>query len=115
MCGNELVSESASENNFRKGVHLFNKLVNLDLRLASSVRNTMYLDQYLAAYYEASPAKAEAEAVCFSASFDGKGLPKVKKPKVSSGNLKARRGKGEKAGTVPGAQCTRYCSILSRS
>ncbi|MCB9041698.1 MAG: ISKra4 family transposase [Lewinellaceae bacterium] len=95
----ELVGESASENDFRESVHLFNKLLNLDLRWESSVRNTMHLGQYVEAYYKANPAKAESEEVCFSASFDGKGVPKVKKPKTCSGNPKARRGKGEKPGT----------------
>jgi len=95
----ELVGESASENDFRESVHLFNKLLNLDLRWESSVRNTLHLGQYVEAYYEANPAKAEAEGVCFSASFDGKGVPKVKKPKACLGNPKARLGKGEKPGT----------------
>jgi len=95
----ELVGESASENDFRESVHLFNKLLNLDLRWESSVRNTLHLGQYVEAYYEANPAKAEPESVCFSASFDGKGVPKVKKPKACLGNPKARRGKGEKPGT----------------
>ena len=80
-------------------MHLFNKLLKLDLRWESSVRNTLHLGQYGEAYYEAHPAKAAPEAVCFSASFDGKGVPKVKKPKVCPGNPKARRGKGEKPGT----------------
>jgi hypothetical protein len=95
----ELVGESASENDFRESVHLFNKLLNLDLRWESSVRNTMQLGEYVEAYYEANPAKSEPAAVCFSASFDGKGVPKVKKPKACPGNPKARRGKGEKPGT----------------
>lgn len=95
----ELVGESASENDFRESVHLFNKLLNLDLRWESSVRNTMHLGKYVEAYYEVSPAKAEPEAVCFSASFDGKGVPKVKTPEARAGNPKARRGKGEKPGT----------------
>lgn len=95
----ELVGESASENDFRESVRLFNKLLNLDLRWEYSVRNTMHLGQYVEAYYEANPAKAEPEAVCFSASFDGKGVPKVKKAKARPGNPKARRGKGEKPGT----------------
>lgn len=95
----ELVGESASENDFRESIHLLNKLLNLDLRWESSVRNTLHLGQYVEAYYKANPAQAEPEGMCFSASFDGKGVPKVKKPKACTGNPKARRGKGEKPGT----------------
>jgi len=95
----ELVGESASENDFRESVHLFNKLLNLDLRWESSVRNAIRLGKKVEAYYKANKAKPAAEVVCFSTSFDGKGVPKVKTPKARSGNPKARRGKGEKPGT----------------
>ena len=95
----ELVGESASENDFRESVHLFNKLLGLDLRWESSARNAIGLGEYVEAYYESNQAEAQPEAVCFSASFDGKGVPKVKVPKAQDGNPKARRKKGEKNGT----------------
>jgi len=94
----ELVGESASESDFRESVKLFNKLLGLDLRWESSVRNAAHLGDQVEAYYQAHPSEVEVEAVCFSASFDGKGVPKVKKPKERPGNPKARLGKGEKAG-----------------
>ena len=95
----ELVGESASENDFRESVHLFNKLLGLDLRWESSARNAIRLGEHVEAYYKANQAEAQPEAVCFSASFDGKGVPKVKVPKAQDGNPKARRKKGEKNGT----------------
>ena len=99
----ELVGESASENDFRESVSLLNKLLGLGLSWESSVRNATRLGKEVEAYYEANKAAPEPEAVCFSASFDGKGVPKVKAPQAREGNPKARKGKGEKNGTKQAA------------
>lgn len=99
----EFVGESASENDFRESVSLFNRLLGLDLHWESSVRNASRLGKQVEAYYEANKAAPEPEAVCFSASFDGKGVPKVKTPQTRSGNPKARKGKGEKTGVKQSA------------
>lgn len=98
----ELVGESASENDFKESVRLLNKLLDLGLSGKSSERNAGHLGPVVEAFYSSKEVSAEQEAVCFSASFDGKGVPKIKSKQEqrTEGNPKKRLGKGEKKGVM---------------
>lgn len=96
----ELIGENASENDFRESVRMLNKLLNLNLSAKTSARNADHLGSIVDRYYEHKPADTEEDNVCFSASFDGKGVPKIKDTKEQKANPKARKGKGEKDGTM---------------
>ena len=95
----EMIGENASENDFRESVRIFNKLLHLDLSGKSSERNSNRLGALVDAFYEQQPKDEEYGEKCFSASFDGKGVPKIKKKKELDGNPKKHLGKGEKKGT----------------
>jgi len=94
----ELVGESSSENDFRNSVSLLNKLLKLGLSGKASQRNASFLGDQVGQYYDRKSIELETTAVCFSASFDGKGVPKIVKPLSPTGNPKKRLGKGEKKG-----------------
>ncbi len=94
----ELVGENASESDFRESTRLLNKLLGLKLSGKSSERNTERLGPMVELFYESQAIEIEEGAVCFSASFDGKGVPKIKDKKQAEGNPKKRLGKGEKQG-----------------
>lgn len=94
----ELIGENASENDHRESVRLLNKLLDLNLSGKSSQRNGERLGCLVESYYESGGKQIEEDAVCFSASFDGKGVPKIKKKEQPKGNPKERLGKGEKQG-----------------
>ena len=94
----ELVGENASESDFRESVRMLNKLLNLNLSGKSSERNAEGLGTLVASYYENKEREVEEEAtMCFSASFDGKGVPKIKR-KEQQKNPGKRLKKGEKNG-----------------
>lgn len=98
----ELVGESSSENDFEESVRLLNKLLGLGLSGKSSERNAWHLGPVVETFYSTKEVEKEHGAVCFSASFDGKGVPKIR-PKAGSGlgvNPKKRLGKGEKKGVM---------------
>lgn len=94
----ELVGENAAENDFCESVRLLNKLLGLKLSGKSSERNSGHLGPLVGSFYESQAVEVEEGALCFSASFDGKGVPKIKKKKEQEGNPKKRLGKGEKQG-----------------
>lgn len=94
----EWVGENASENNFAESVKLLNKVLRLNLSGKSSQRNVDSLGPYVDSYYESLPKEAEKESICFSASFDGKGVPKIVEKQVREGNPKKRLSPGEKKG-----------------
>lgn len=96
----ELLGENASENDFRESVRMLNKLLNLNLSGKTSARNADHLGSFADKYYEDKTVDMEEDALCFSASFDGKGVPKIKDAQQQQGNPKARKGKGEKDGTM---------------
>ena len=96
----ELIGENASESDFRESVRMLNKLLNLNLSGKTSARNADHLGRLVDQYYEQKPADIEEDALCFSSSFNGKGVPKIKDAKEKKGNPKARKGKGEKDGTM---------------
>ena len=95
----ELVGENAAENDFRQSVHVLNKLLDLGLSGKSSERNAGRLGDVVEGYYEEKVIEPESPNVCFSASFDGKGVPKIKAKTGAEGNPKKRLGRGEKRGT----------------
>jgi len=95
----KLLGENASENNFNESVNLLNKLLGLNLSGKMSERNVSHLGSYVDSYYTQNPVAISISPVCFSASFDGKGVPKIKNAIAKKGNPKSRLGKGEKRGT----------------
>lgn len=98
----ELVGENASENDFGESVRVLNKLLGLGLSGKSSERNACHLGPVVEAFYVSKEVARQEEAVCFSASFDGKGVPKIKSrsEQPAEGNPKKRLGKGEKKGVM---------------
>jgi len=96
----EFLAENASENDFWESVGMLNKLLNLSLSGKASAQNAGHLGKLVDQYYEHKAADVEEDALCFSGSFDGKGVPKIKDAKEKKGNPKARKGKGEKNGTM---------------
>lgn len=97
----EILGESASEGDYRESVRVVNKVLDLGLSEKLSERNSTNLGVLVEDFYSQHPVKEETSAVCFSASFDGKGVPKIKKKVIVNGeviidNPKKRLGKGEK-------------------
>lgn len=95
----EIMGDSAAETNYMESVRVLNEVLSLGLSNKSSERNITDIGQAVSSFYVASSVAANFEAVCYSASFDGKGIPKIKS-KTSDINdgkdPKARLGKGEK-------------------
>jgi hypothetical protein len=75
----EILIESASESDYTESVRVLNSLLDLNISAKHSERNMSKLGGLADAFYEDIPIKKESEPVCFSASFDGKGVPKIKK------------------------------------
>ena len=98
----ELVGEGSSENDFKESVRLLNDLLDLGLSGKSSERNGGHLGPVVEVFYSSKAIGQEHETVCFSASFDGKGVPKIKSKSEQQveGNPKKRLGKGEKKGVM---------------
>ena len=112
----ELVGESSSENDFKESVRLLNALLNLGLSGKSSERNAGHLGPVVELFYGSKAIEQELEAVCFSASFDGKGVPKIKQKseQLIEGNPKKRLGKGEKRGIMEMATVSVTSSFTPR-
>lgn len=96
----ELIGLNASENDFRESVKVVNKLLGLNLSGKSSERNAGRLGVEVESYYEEKELGTRTDAVCFSATFDGKGVPKIKGAEKQAGNPKKKKGKGEKKGVM---------------
>ena len=94
----ELVSSNASQTNFRESVQTMNSLLDLGLNGTSSERAINHLGEEVTAFYEQKVVKKPSGAVCFSASFDGKGVPKIKPIDKTKPKETKRLGKGEKRG-----------------
>jgi len=94
----EWLGDSASESDYRESVVLLNKILGLSLNGSLSKRNINRLGSYVDPYYESVDKVPIPDALCFSASFDGKGVPKIKPLTASSDNPKKRLSKGEKLG-----------------
>jgi len=96
----ELIGTNASENDFRESVRTVNSLLGLNLSGKSSERNSSRLGIVIDSYYDKKEVEPRTDAICFSATFDGKGVPKIKEAKAKEGNPKKRLGKGEKKGVM---------------
>jgi hypothetical protein len=112
----EILLESASESDYSESVRVLNRLLDLKISAKHSERNMSKLGCLADAFYDDIPIEKESEPVCFSASFDGKGVPKIKEkiekktskkvataksdtdvsPSSTADNPKKRLGKGEK-------------------
>ena len=94
----ELVGENSSETDYRESVRMMNALLDLGLSGKSSERNVERLGDYVEGFYGLGSFQTEEEGICFSAGFDGKGVPKIKPSKEIRGNPKDRLQRGEKRG-----------------
>ena len=74
----EIVGENAAESDYKESVRVLNKLLNLGLSGKSSERNIGHIGVDVDAYYASKRLEKAVSPVCFSASFDGKGVPKIK-------------------------------------
>jgi hypothetical protein len=92
----EMTGANASETNFRESVRLMNGLLDLGLSDAGSKRNAENLGSEVGQYYEQKESPLPVGPVCFSASFDGKGVPKIKRKDKGQPKEIKRLGKGEK-------------------
>jgi hypothetical protein len=112
----EIVGESAAESDYKESVRVLNKLLNLGLSGKSSERNIGHIGVDVESYYESKKIEKVVLPVCFSASFDGKGVPKIKTKvdgKVES-NPKKRLGKGEKKGIMEMATVSVTSSFMPK-
>lgn len=94
----ELVGSQACHINFRTSVELLNKLLKLGLSGTGSERNIGVLGKTVEAYYEEKQVEKLSEPVCYSASFDGKGVPKIIESEQKQVREIKRLNKGEKKG-----------------
>jgi len=96
----ELLGSNGSEVDYRESVRLINDLLGLSISGKASERNVNRLGQYGDAYYEQKKVVPIESPRHFSASFDGKGVPKIKKKKATEPSRLKRLGKGEKRGIM---------------
>jgi hypothetical protein len=94
----ELAGESASQDNYRESIKVLDSLLELGLSGTASERNVNRLGQIVDEYYEQKQVPEPEGPVCFCASFDGKGVPKIKTKDKDSPKQMGRLGKGEKRG-----------------
>lgn len=94
----ELASANATQTNYRESVKTLNSLLNLGLSDVGSERNINYLGEEVESYYEQKSPEKPKGPVCFSASFDGKGVPKIKPIDKTKPRETKRLGRGEKRG-----------------
>ena len=94
----ELVNNNSTQINFRASVQTMNSLLNLGLTGTSSERSINYLGEEVDAYYAQKPIEQPTKAVYYCASFDGKGVPKIKPLDKSKPRETKRLSKGEKRG-----------------
>jgi hypothetical protein len=92
----ELIGENASETDFRESVRMMNTLLNLNLSATGSERCVSRLGNQVEAYYDQKDVSQPEGVVHYSASFDGKGVPKI--VPQDAAKSKERLGKGEKRG-----------------
>lgn len=92
----ELVGESASETDFRESVRVMNSLLHLNLSGTGSERCVGRLGNHVEDYYAQKAVVQPEGVVHYSASFDGKGVPKIVSCCSDKGS--ERLGKGEKRG-----------------
>jgi len=94
----ELVSSNSTQTNFRESVQTMNSLLGLGLNGTSSERSINHLGQTVDAYYSQKRIEKPLGPVFFCASFDGKGVPKIKPIDKTKSRETKRLNKGEKRG-----------------
>lgn len=94
----ELVGSNAAQTNFRASVQTINSLLNLGLSGTSSERTVNRLGENVSAFYKEKVVDKPKGPVCFCASFDGKGVPKIKPIDKTKPKEIKRLNKGEKRG-----------------
>lgn len=112
----ELVAENASENDYTESVRVLNKLLNLNLSSKSSQRNIINLGDTVEAFYAVQKPKMDLEGSCYAVSFDGKGVPKIKRKPASEAGCqpKKRLNKGEKPNLMQVATVVVVSSFLPK-
>lgn len=112
----EIVGENAAESDYKESVRVLNKLLNLGLSGKSSERNIGHIGVDVEDYYGSKKIEKEVAPVCFSASFDGKGVPKIKLKEAANvvSNPKKRLGKGEKKGIMEMATVSVTSSFMPK-
>lgn len=116
----ELLGTSASSMDYRESVKVLNKVLDLGLSEKLSERNVGHLGEQVGSYYEqkevARVEKTEGEVVCFSGSFDGKGVVMIKEVvEGGGGNPKKRLGKGEKPNRMQMATLSVTSSFIPKA
>lgn len=113
----ELVGENASETDFRESVRVLNSLLGLNLSGTGAERCIGRLGEEVAEFYEQKSVVQPEGAVHFSASFDGKGVPKIIAIPANKGEQikgQQRLGKGEKRGVKQMATVSVMSSFSSK-
>jgi len=76
----EAMANGASEMDFRQSVEVINQILGLNLRGMDSERNVGNVAERVESYYSQCPIPELSDAgQCCCVSFDGKGIPKIKK------------------------------------
>ncbi len=94
----ELTAQGASETSFRESILLLNQLLGLNLTDPASERNVERLGNHVDNFYDAQLVEQIPDNACFCASFDGKGVPKIKPRNSDASQRFDRLGKGQKRG-----------------
>ena len=94
----ELTAQGATETDFRESVALLNQLLGLGLSDTGSERNVSVLGQSVDAFYKQRAVDRVPDQACFCASFDGKGVPKIKPRDRKAEPPSAKLSKGQKRG-----------------
>ena len=116
----EILGNSASSVDYRESVQVLNKVLDLGISEKQSERNVGHLGLQVEGYYEQKEAQVQeqvgAQAVCYSASFDGKGVVMIKEHEVGVGeNPKKRLGKGEKPNRMQMATLSVTSSFIPKA
>ena len=74
----EILLENGSKSDYTESVRVVNSLLLLNISAKSSERNMSELGCLADDFYADFEVEKESSPVCFSASFDGKGVPKIK-------------------------------------
>lgn len=94
----ELGGEGATDEDYRQSVKVLDAVLDLGLSGTASERNVKRLGPLVDGFYEEKEVLVPDGPVCFCASFDGKGVPKIKAKDKDNPKPKTRLGKGEKRG-----------------
>ena len=87
----EILLENGSESDYTESVRVVNTLLSLNISAKNSERNMSELGCLADEFYADFPVEKELNPVCFSASFDGKGVPKIKEKVKEKEKKKSKR------------------------